>query len=156
MHHSGDSVMTRFRRSCAAVTVLGCLVVPEAAADDVVGGSPAKMKALSVVDMHRDQLVELNQAVWKFAELGLEERKSAQAIITVLEEAGFDVQKGIADMPTAFVASFGSGKPVIGILAEYDALPGLSQDAVAEQRPIEEGAAGHACGHSGLGTAAVG
>ncbi len=118
--------------------------------------SAAKRDALACVDARRDRLIELNQAVWKNAELGLAEIRSSQAVSAVLEQAGFTTTRGVAGMPTAFTASYGAGKPVIGILAEYDALPDLSQDAVPERKPLVEGGAGHGCGHSGLGTAAVG
>src|SRR5699024_10845515 len=75
----------------------------------------------------------------------------------LLEQEGFDVQTNIAGMPTAFMASYGSGKPIIGITAEYDALPQLSQKAgKAEYSPIEEGGHGHGCGHNSLGAAAFG
>ncbi|RMG33159.1 MAG: amidohydrolase, partial [Planctomycetota bacterium] len=91
-----------------------------------------------------------------YAELGLQEHKSSAALISELEAAGFTIRRNVAGMPTAFVASFGEGRPVIGILAEYDALPGMSQDVVSYRKPIEEGAPGHACGHSGLGAGALG
>src|SRR5206468_3167900 len=70
--------------------------------------------------------------------------------------AGFDLKSGVSNMPTAFVASYGAGKPIIGILAEYDALPGMSQKASPQREPVTAGAPGHACGHSGLGTGALG
>ena len=88
--------------------------------------------------------------------MGLEERKSAALLVDKLRSAGFDVKTNIAGMPTAFVASFGSGKPVIGIMAEYDALPGLSQKMTPQRKPLIPDAPGHGCGHSGLGTGAVG
>lgn len=96
-----------------------------------------------------------NQRLWSLAELGLEEHKSSEALIALLTDQGFKVEKGVAGMPTAFVASYGTGKPIIGILAEYDALPGLSQTAAAqpEARPGAEN--GHACGHSIFGTAST-
>lgn len=112
--------------------------------------------ALATVDRLEPRLKALNQTIWKAAELGLQEHQSSAALIEALREAGFEVQTGVAGMPTAFVASYGSGKPIIGILAEYDALPGTSQMVAAERRPLVEGGAGHACGHSALGTAAVG
>src|SRR6185436_6632744 len=73
----------------------------------------------------------------------------------MLEEYGFKVTRGIAEIPTAFVAEYGSGGPVIGILGEYDALPGVSQDRVPYRKPIVEGANGHACGHNLFGVACV-
>ena len=112
--------------------------------------------ALDSVEAHETEIKEINQAIWNFAEIGLEEHKSAALYVKKLKAAGFRVTEGVADMPTAFVAEFGEGKPVIGILAEYDALPGLSQKVEPFREPVEEGAAGHACGHSGLGAAAYG
>jgi len=93
--------------------------------------------------------------IWNFAELGYHEEKSSTLLQTQLKQAGFEVTAGVAGIPTAFVATYGSGQPVIGILAEFDALPGLSQ-AVAPFRQVrEEGASGHACGHHLLGTAST-
>src|SRR5690606_27515535 len=83
--------------------------------------------ALADVDRRADELREVDRAIWEFAEVGLEEHKSSALLVEKLRENGFQVETGVAGMPTAFVASFGSGKPIIGILAEYDALPGMSQ-----------------------------
>lgn len=90
----------------------------------------------------------LNRAVWEYAELGYQETKSAAAIIKALEDDGFTVTKDLAGIPTAFKAVWGSGSPVVGILGEYDALPGLSQKAgVAAPEPDEGHTTGHGCGH---------
>jgi aminobenzoyl-glutamate utilization protein B len=112
--------------------------------------------AVKHIDTIGDDLKYVNQTIWKWAEVGLEEHKSSQLLQSELAEAGFQVKSGLAGMPTAFVASFGQGKPIIGILAEYDALPGLSQQVAPQRVPVEEGKPGHACGHSGLGTGALG
>ncbi len=93
--------------------------------------------------------------IWGFAEVGYKEVKSSALHQQTLRDNGFTVQAGVADIPTAFVATYGSGKPVIGILAEFDALPGMSQDTVPEQKPLAANAAGHACGHHLFGTASV-
>ncbi|MPM21643.1 p-aminobenzoyl-glutamate hydrolase subunit B [bioreactor metagenome] len=93
--------------------------------------------------------------IWQAAELGMEEKKSTAALITLLEANGFTVEKGVAGMPTAFVATFGKGKPVIGFSAEYDALPGLSQEIGTVKKAVKNGAPGHGCGHNLLGTAEV-
>ena len=93
--------------------------------------------------------------IWEFAEVGYKEIKSAALHIQNLKAAGFTVETGVAEIPTAFVASYGSGSPVIGILAEYDALPGLSQTASTEKNPISGKNAGHGCGHHLFGTASV-
>lgn len=98
--------------------------------------------------------VALAKEIWGYAELSYEEFKSSAALIAALREQGFEIEEGIAGMPTAFKASFkcGSGKPVIGLLAEYDALSGLSQKAACpRQEAIEPGGSGHGCGHNLIG-----
>lgn len=117
--------------------------------------TPAKKEALAWLDAHMPELSEINRALWSYAEVAMEEYRSSELLSSYLEKNGFRVTRGVAAMPTAFVAEYGSGEPVIGILAEYDALPGLSQDAVPEKRPLEEGAPGHGCGHNVFGTAST-
>jgi aminobenzoyl-glutamate utilization protein B len=112
--------------------------------------------ALADVNARADELKAVNKSIWEFAEVGLQEHKSSALLIDKLRSAGFDVKSDLAGMPTAFVASHGSGKPVIAILAEYDALPGMSQKVQPVRDPVVEGGNGHACGHSGLGTGALG
>ena len=98
----------------------------------------------------------ISDAIWSYAELGLQEHKSSALLIKTLEAAGFTVKKGLADMPTCFVASYGSGKPVIGMLVEYDALPMLSQKGRAPKAdPVVAGAPGHGCGHNLMASAAT-
>ncbi len=116
----------------------------------------ARTTALTWVDANADALKAVNQNIWSYAETGLEEIRSAKELVSLLKAHGFEVQEGVAGMPTAFVASFGSGRPSIGILAEYDALPGLSQDKVPDRREREGVRAGHGCGHSIFGTASTG
>jgi aminobenzoyl-glutamate utilization protein B len=93
--------------------------------------------------------------IWDFAEVGYQETKSAALHVQHLKEAGFTVETGVAQIPTAFVATYGSGSPVIAILAEYDALPGLAQTATPEKNAIAGKNAGHGCGHNLFGTASV-
>ena len=93
--------------------------------------------------------------IWDYAEVGYKEVRSSALLQKTLADNGFTVKAGVADIPTAFVASYGSGSPVIGILAEFDALPGLSQQAVPEKAPIDGKASGHGCGHHLFGTASV-
>ncbi|MFO0947098.1 MAG: amidohydrolase [Planctomycetota bacterium] len=118
--------------------------------------NPVEQRIVDELDRMRPELVGINQDIWNYAELGLEEHRSSARLIEVLEKNGFRVTKGVADMPTAFVAEYGSGGPVVGILAEYDALPDLSQQVTPDKRPVAERTTGHGCGHSALGTAAVG
>ncbi|OAV72607.1 Aminobenzoyl-glutamate utilization protein B [Bacteroidales bacterium Barb6] len=98
---------------------------------------------------------KLQKQLWSTPELGFLEVKSSGFLQEHLRESGFTVEVGLAGMPTSFVATYGSGSPVIGILAEFDALPGLSQDTVPYQKPVTEGGNGHACGHNAFGTGSV-
>jgi aminobenzoyl-glutamate utilization protein B len=116
----------------------------------------ARQTAVAEVERRAGDVKQMNRAIWEFAEVGLEEYRSSELLAAKLKEAGFEVEMGLSGMPTAFVASYGSGEPVIGILAEYDALPGMSQKVSPEREPVAEGKPGHACGHSGLGAGAVG
>lgn len=108
------------------------------------------------VDRLNPRLTSLANDVWGYAEVGFREEKSAARLEKELRAAGFNIQKGVDGIPTAFIASAGSGGPVIALLAEYDALPGLSQAATTVEQPIAGQIAGHACGHNLLGTASVG
>ena len=111
---------------------------------------------LGWIDQHELELRELSRAIWEYAEVGLREHRSAAAQADYLERQGFAVERGVAGLPTAFIASWGSGKPIIGILGEYDALPGLSQRDVPRPEPVEAGAPGHGCGHNLLGVGCLG
>lgn len=109
------------------------------------------------MEKYEKLLEELNNKIWNYSELKFEEYKSSEAIKKVLKEEEFEIESGLAGMDTAFTATYGNGKPVIGILGEFDALSGLSQKS-GEDKPIprEETTNGHGCGHSLLGTAGVG
>src|SRR3954462_4486253 len=94
--------------------------------------------------------------IWEFSEPSLAASKSANLAADVLEKEGFKITRNVGGMPTAFVATAGSGSPVVGILAEYDALPGLSQQAgEAKKDPLAKDTPGHGCGHNLLGTSAL-
>jgi aminobenzoyl-glutamate utilization protein B len=107
------------------------------------------------IENHKHDFTALSDQVWEFAELGFKEQRSADLLSAALEKAGFQLQHGIAGIPTAFIASFGQGHPVIAILGEYDALPGLSNDKVPFQKPLVENGNGHGCGHNLLGVAGL-
>lgn len=107
------------------------------------------------LDDKADFYASIASQIWSNPELGYLETKSSALLQTTLADAGFTVKAGVADIPTAFVAEFGSGKPVIAILAEFDALPGVSQKAVPFKAPAVEGGPGHACGHHLFGAASV-
>jgi len=115
-----------------------------------------KNPALKYLDENFTTYDSLQKQIWGLHELGFQENQSAQILEDHLRQAGFSIEQGVADMPTAFVARYGQGGPVIGILAEYDALPGLSQDTVPYRKPLDEGGSGHGCGHNvfGVGSAA--
>ena len=98
---------------------------------------------------------QLSKQIWNFAELGFAETQSASALQKELAGAGFKIETNVGGVPTAFTASWGSGKPVIAILGEYDALPGLSQAPVPEREAMLANGAGHGCGHNLLGTASA-
>jgi len=124
----------------------------------VAPGTPddAMASALQAVEARRDSLVDAGRRIWEYAELALAETQSSALLAGLLEAEGFSVQRGVSGMPTAFVASFGSGHPVVAYLAEYDALPGLSQTVSSTIEPRIPGACGHGCGHNLFGTASVG
>jgi len=115
-----------------------------------------KRIAIKWIEKKKGRIIEISDAIWGYAELGFVEFKSSKLLTDELEAHGFSVERGVAGIPTAFVATWGSGKPVISVLGEYDALPGLSQKAVPYKEPIEEGSPGHGCGHNILGTAGLG
>ena len=112
-------------------------------------------RVISAIDARSAHYADLARQIWSFAEVGYQEVKSSALLATELEGAGFRVTRGVAGIPTAFVAEFGSGKPVIGILGEFDALPGLSQEASPLQKAIAANAAGHGCGHNLFGVASA-
>ena len=110
---------------------------------------------LELVDRHAPHFSETSRAIWEFAELGYQEVKSSALLQKELQAVGFRVQASVADEPTAFVATYGEGEPVIGILGEFDALPGLSQSAAPNRSPVAAEAPGHGCGHNLLGSGAA-
>jgi aminobenzoyl-glutamate utilization protein B len=138
--------------------LIAALVVTAALAGGTAAQAPEPLRHALVrsIDSRTPELVAINQDIWSYAEVGLEERRSSERLASTLENAGFRVRRGVSGMPTAFVAEYGSGKPVIGLLAEYDALPELSQEAVGERRPAPGRTNGHGCGHSAFGAAVVG
>ena len=113
-----------------------------------------KKDVLKSLDQKSESYGEISQEIWNLAEMGYQEVKSSALLQKTLEEAGFTIESGVAGIPTAFIAEYGSGSPVVAIMGEYDALPGLSQEAVAEKKSAG-GAAGHACGHHLFGTAST-
>jgi len=101
-------------------------------------------------------LVDAHMRIWELAEVGLQENKTADLLTDALRKEGFSVTRGVAGMPSAFVATYGKGKPVIGVMGELDALPGISNKPVPYKEPLVEGGAGHGCGHNGYAVTALG
>lgn len=118
--------------------------------------NPNKQAVIQSIDSKYQQLTDLSDKIWSYEEIAFQEVKSAKALADFAEANGFRVKRGVADIPTAFTAEFGSGSPVIGILGEFDALPGLSQKTKPTKDPLNPGSAGHGCGHNLFGTASLG
>ena len=136
--------------------ISGCCVVLVAALFGSQSIAFAQKAALNEsVERRGDETWQIASQIWKFAEPGYQEVESSKLLADTLERAGFAVKRGVAEIPTAFTATFGEGKPVIGILGEFDALPGLSQQAVPEQMPREGATYGHGCGHHMFGAASM-
>ena len=115
-----------------------------------------KKIVLAAIEKHQHELINLSDSIWKFAETALKETKSSKILADYAEQNGFNVRRGVAEMPTAFIATYGCGKPVFAILGEFDALPDLSQKAQPTRAVLAEGAAGHGCGHNMFGAAILG
>ncbi|MEE8354246.1 MAG: amidohydrolase, partial [Candidatus Bathyarchaeia archaeon] len=114
-----------------------------------------KQTAWTWIEDNKERLIEISDMIWGYAELGLVEERSAKLLADELESHGFKVERGVGGMPSAFYGVWGSGEPVIGIMGEYDALPGLSNKAVPRKEPLKEGAPGHGCGHNIHGTSGL-
>lgn len=121
----------------------------------LLASMPSAADVLANVAAHADRFGAISRQIWENPELGFHETKSSAFLQQELRANGFTVESGVAEMPTAFTASWGSGKPVIVLLGEFDALPGLSQKDIPTQDPVQAGAPGHACGHNLLGSAAA-
>lgn len=113
----------------------------------LVQGDPLSAWVESEIDEHKTQYTDMAMQLWDWSELGYKETKSSRALQQQLKSAGFKISRSVAEIPTAFVATYGKDDPVIGVLAEFDALPGMSQVAQPKRKAKLEGAAGHACGH---------
>jgi len=134
---------------CLAATLLGYMPV------HAQNNASLKAATLQQLDTRFGEYQAIARNIWEFAEVGYKENKSSTLLQETLRKEGFQVTTGQAGMPTAFIATYGSGSPVIAILAEYDALPGLSQQAVPEKKTFQGQDAGHGCGHNLFGTASV-
>ena len=115
-----------------------------------------KSEIVNSVENHSENLINISDQIWELAETAFNEHKSSKILSDYAEKNGFTVEKGVAGMPTAFVATYGQGKPVIGVLGEFDALPGLSQKTEPVKSPVTEGFSGHGCGHNMFGAGSLG
>ncbi len=135
---------------CVLTGMLILLTIPH-----ITSAQKTKQEVLKSIDAGYEPYSTIARKIWELAEVGFQETQSSALLQKTLSDAGFTVEKGVAGMPTAFLAGYGDGKPVIGILAEFDALPGVSQDAVPERKEVGGRPAGHACGHHLFGTAST-
>lgn len=134
------------------ISLILCLLVTDAGANRPVATDGVD----AFVEAHAETLSDLAGQIWSWAELGYKEQRSSALLQTQLREAGFRLQTSVADIPTAFIAEYGEGQPVIALLAEFDALPGMSQTSEPHRAPLVEGAPGHACGHHLFGAGSIG
>jgi aminobenzoyl-glutamate utilization protein B len=144
-------------------TILRCLALSLLAAPSLCSSSPVaateiknKEEAVASIEKRKAEMIKLSDQIWAYAETAFREHKSSKALSDYAERLGFKVERGVAGMPTAFIATYGQGQPVIGILGEFDALPGISQQASPVKEPLEAGAPGHGCGHNLFGVASLG
>lgn len=151
--------MNRFLHRAAACLVLLSLAASAQPKKPAAPPDPAlakKQEAVALIEKQQAPLIKVSDEIWGYAETALREKQSAKTMSDYAEQQGFKVERGVAEMPTAFVASYGEGHPIIGILGEYDALPGISQKASSTKEALVAGAPGHGCGHNLLGTASMG
>ena len=143
------------RRAAALALALATplLISTAYAASNKIPASHAQV--LQLVERNSASYIETSRQIWEHPELGYHEVRSSAALQAALRKDGFTVTAPVADEPTGFIATYGEGKPVIGILGEFDALPGLSQDTVPVRKVLTDGGPGHACGHNLLGSGAA-
>src|SRR6185369_9768737 len=143
----------KLRTISAAMSII--ILLTNAAAS-LAAGSKNKDEVVASIEKHKAELIGLSDQIWRFAETALRETRSSKLLADYAEKQGFEVKRGVAGMPTAFTASYGQGRPIIGILGEYDALPGISQKAQPVKEALEAGSPGHGCGHNLFGAASLG
>ncbi len=145
-------------RRTAIYLVAFCFLslAPFSLAIQLPSNTELKKEIREIINQKGDMIIGVSDKIWEYAEIALMEHESSELLEEILESEGFVVEKDVAGLPTAFVATYGSGSPVLGILAEYDALPGLSQDNKPFKRVLSEGGAGHGCGHNLFGAGSLG
>ena len=134
-------------KSLAILAAGAALLAAPAAAQDA--------NPIAQVEAQKDRTQRVAQQIWQFAELGYLETQSSGLLVDELQREGFAIRSGVAGIPTAFVAEWGTGGPVIGLLAEFDALPGITQSAAPTRELVEDKHAGHACGHNLFGAGSL-
>jgi aminobenzoyl-glutamate utilization protein B len=137
------------------LALTGCVAVSFVTLCHAQETASAHRRVEQLVDESAAHWKQVSRQIWDYAELGYHENKSSALLQAQLKSAGFSVESGVADEPTSFIASYGQGKPVIAILGEFDALPGLSQQPLPERLPVVPNAPGHGCGHNLLGSGAA-
>ncbi len=145
----------RQSRAVQFAALFSSLLSPFAPPSSAQASPGAHQQLRQLIDDNSANWKQVSKQIWDFAELGYHENKSSALLQAQLKAAGFAVESGVADEPTAFIASYGQGKPVIAILGEFDALPGLSQQPLPERSPVVANAPGHGCGHNLLGSGAA-
>jgi aminobenzoyl-glutamate utilization protein B len=157
LHLYQSANMQRFLIAGALLLPVALLPSPVARRLSPVAPDPTlKKEAIASIDRRGAEMAKLSLQVWEFAETALRESHSSAVLADYAESQGFRVTRGVGGLPTAFTAEFGSGKPIIGIMGEYDALPGISNKALPEKTPLLAGAPGHGCGHNLFGVASLG
>jgi aminobenzoyl-glutamate utilization protein B len=151
-----NKTLVKMKKNYLIIIFLACLGTNYGFAQTPKKLSKNKQLAIESIEKHQTDLIKLSDQIWQFAETALRENQSAKVLADYAEAQGFKVERNVAEMPTAFVASYGSGKPVIGILGEFDALPGLSQKASPQKEALDVGKAGHGCGHNLFGAGSLG
>ncbi len=139
----------------AAASILSAAIAGTSDAQAARRSEASTKAVLAALDARFDHYATVAKQIWGFAEVGYQEEKSSALLQQELRGAGFQVEAGVVGEPTGFVATFGSGAPVIAIVGEFDALPGLSQEASPFKKAVTEGGAGHGCGHHLFGTASA-
>ena len=134
--------------------LLLCLTVTNLNSQNKI--NKTKRAIIASVEKHEANLIKISDEIWELAETAFEENESSKLLADYAEKQGFKVERGVAGMPTAFVATYGHGRPIISVLGEFDALPGLSQKVDSSKNPIVEGESGHGCGHNLFGSASLG
>jgi len=142
------------RKIVLSVLLMSCTLLTYAQKKPKINAN--KKAVMASVEGRASELIELSDKIWAYEEIAFQETQSSKALADYAEAQGFEVKRGVAGIPTAFTAEYGSGEPVIGILGEFDALPGLSQKAVPTKDPRNVGAPGHGCGHNLFGVASLG